>query len=726
MSIPNYGGNPLPYLSALPGKLEPLAAKEILELLKPDLIIQYSEDRVSFGLVAKLIKDKLGLTRQDLIAWVKPPASTHEEADEERFSEEDHELPEYTGDVMAFLSALPTALDEKQSQEVLTILRPDLADLYSQNRALYALAANLVKEKLGVGHRDLEAGIKPLCESEQKISQATRLVELAEKVTLFHTPDDEAWATFPVGEHEEHWAIRSKGFRRWLAREFYQEEKKAPGSQAVQDSLGVLEGKALYEGEKQHVFVRSAEYNGKLYLDLANESWQAVEVSSTAWRVVDCPPVRFRRSKAMLPLPTPRTGGKIDDLWPFVNVCEEDRMLLVAWLLMSFAPCGPYPVLGLGGGHGSAKSTTARVLRSLVDPSTSPLRTAPREERDLMISANAGRILAFDNLSRLPTWISDAFCRLATGGGFSTRELYSNDDETIFDAQRPVLFTSIADIAVEGDLIDRGIRLILPQMTEAKRKAEALFWAEFDKAHPSILGALLDVLVTILRRRSLVTLKKLPRMADFALWIAAACPALGWEVDDFLTAYENNRFTANRNTLDASTVAKVVLLLAQAGDWEGTAGELLDKLWTLITEQEAKERTWPKTPLALANALRRLVPSLQTAGVTIEFSKSGGKDSRRTIRIGTQKSDASDANEEEPAEEPEFAQDYRDDLGTLHNGPATPSDAGASQDASLGVAPPFGASPKKSNEINAGVAGDAGVAEKRPYSKPVTHTEEVF
>jgi hypothetical protein len=152
----------------------------------------------------------------------------------------------------------------------------------------------------------------------------------------------------------------------------------------------------------------------------------------------------------MLPLPTPITGGTVEDLRPFINVRKEDWELLVAWLLMAYAPRGPYPILGLSGGQGTAKSTTARVLRSLIDPSAAPLRTAPREERDLMISANAGRILAFDNLSHLPQWLSDAFCRLATGGGFSTRELYSNDEETLFDAQRPVLFTAIEDIAVEG------------------------------------------------------------------------------------------------------------------------------------------------------------------------------------------------------------------------------------------------------------------------------------
>jgi hypothetical protein len=382
---------------------------------------------------------------------------------------------EYNGNPIAYLLQFEEKLNSLRAQAELKILRPDLAEIYATDRAEFGLVADLIKEKLGIGRRDLEAGIKPLCEGEGNSSQATRLVELAEQITLFHTPDGEAWATLPLDKHHEHWAIRSKGFRRWLARQFYEEERKAPGSQAVQDSLTVLEGKAVHEGEEHRVFVRIAEDDGKLYLDLANPDWQAVEITSTAWRVADCPTVRFRRSKAMLPLPVPTTGGTIDDLWSFVNVRKEDRELLVAWLLMCFAPQGPYPVLGLSVGQGTTKSTAARVLRSLIDPSVAPLRTAPREVRDLMISASVGRVLAFDNLSHLPQWLSDAFCCLATGGGFSTRELYSNDEETIFDSQRPVLFTGIEDIAVEGDLIDRGIRLLLPPISAKERKAESTF-----------------------------------------------------------------------------------------------------------------------------------------------------------------------------------------------------------------------------------------------------------
>ena len=252
-------------------------------------------------------------------------------------------------------------------------------------------------------------------------SQATRLVTLATDagVELFHTPDGEAYASILVEGHTETWPLKVKGFRRWLARLFYEEYDKTPGSQALQDALGVLEGKALYDGPEYPVYTRLAEHNGAIYLDLGNAAWQAVEITPNGWQVIDTPPVKFRRAKGMLPLPEPVPGGSLAALRPFVNLAsEEDWRLLVSWLLAALRPVGPYPVLVIYGEQGSAKSSLVRVLRALVDANTAALRTTPRDERDLMIAANNGWLIALDNLSHLPDWLSDALCRLATGSGF--------------------------------------------------------------------------------------------------------------------------------------------------------------------------------------------------------------------------------------------------------------------------------------------------------------------
>src|SRR5207247_939244 len=155
-------------------------------------------------------------------------------------------------------------------------------------------------------------------------------------------------------------------------------------------------------------------------------------------------------------------GGQLSELRQFINVKDDDDWkLLVAFLTAALRPKGPYPVLVLHGEQGSAKSTTARVLRAMVDPNSSPLRSEPRDGRDLMIAANNACLVCFDNLSRIPRWLSDCICRLATGGGFSTRALYTNEEEALFDAQRPVIITGIEELASRGDLLERSIILYL-------------------------------------------------------------------------------------------------------------------------------------------------------------------------------------------------------------------------------------------------------------------------
>jgi hypothetical protein len=466
-------------------------------------------------------------------------------------------------------------------------------------------------------------------------SQATDLVELAATAELFHDLTGEAYATVDVDGHAETWLIKAKGFRRWLARQYHQAHEKAPGSQAVQDALGVLEGKALFDGKEIAVYTRLAEHDGAIYLDLANESWEVTEISSTGWRVVSESPVKFRRARGMLPLPHPVRGGALDDLQAFVNVSTDtdiDWILLVEWLIAAYRPTGPYPVLVLHGEQGAAKSTTARVLRALVDPNAAALRANPKNPHDLMIAAVNGWVVNLDNLSHLPAWLSDAICRLSTGGGFSTRELYSDSDEVLFDAQRPVILNGIEELATRGDLLDRSVILYLEEIPKAERKREAVFWQAFEEARPQLLGVLLSAVSHALATVNTIELDELPRMADFAVWGAAAAPALGWTADAFLEAYTGNREAANELTLEASPIKPFVSHKADIG-FTGTAQQLLDDLNLMASEHIRRQNTWPKNGRSLSNALRRIAPNLRAIGIDIEFRRESGGTRQRSICI---------------------------------------------------------------------------------------------
>jgi hypothetical protein len=259
-------------------------------------------------------------------------------------------------------------------------------------------------------------------------TQADILLRLVQSgVKLFHAADGTAYADLDINGHRETWPVRSKGFTRWLSRAFYQETRSAAGSEALQAALNVIESQAQYDSIECEANVRVARLAGKIYIDLCDKMWRAIEISADDWGIVDAPPVRFRRASGALELPEPSRDGSIDDLQPFLNVRDtRDFILIVAWTLAALIDTGPYPALAFTGEQGVAKSTASKILRALIDPNTAPLRALPRNDRELFISATNAHLLVFDNVSGLQPWLSDTLCRLSSGGGFSVRSLWSN------------------------------------------------------------------------------------------------------------------------------------------------------------------------------------------------------------------------------------------------------------------------------------------------------------
>jgi hypothetical protein len=508
-----------------------------------------------------------------------------------------------------------------------------LAALKREDRAAFeALRSQLKKSGCRVTALD-EAIAEESGDTGRGPTQADILIRLARDAELFHSPDGSGFADIDINGHRETWPIRSKGFRRWLARRFFEETGGAPSSEALQSALSVIEAKAHFDAPERRVHIRVAELGGRLYLDLCDETWRAVEIDATGWHVIGNPPVRFRRASGMKPIQIPVAGGSIESLRPFLNVqTDDDFVLVVAWALACLRNRGPYPVIVLSGEQGSAKSTFSAILRALLDPNTAPLRALPREDRDLFIAASNAHVLAFDNVSGLPSWISDTLCRLATGGGFAVRQLYSDQDEVLFDAARPVILNGIEDIVTRPDLADRAVFLTLEPIAEDRRRPEAELWAAFEVEYPRILGVLLDAMVRGLAELPSTKLDRLPRMADFALW-ATACETALWPAGTFWSAYCGNRDEAVEGVIDADPISAAVrTLIAERTMWTGTASELLGALGQVAGERVAKSKAWPDSPRALGGRLRRAATFLRKIGIDISFDREG-RTRTRTIHI---------------------------------------------------------------------------------------------
>jgi hypothetical protein len=257
-------------------------------------------------------------------------------------------------------------------------------------------------------------------------------------------------------------------------------------------------------------------------------------------------------------------------IWKYVNVEESDRVLIAGWLLAALRPHGPFPILLLLGEQGTGKSHSSRTLKALTDPSGVPLRPPPRDDRDLLVAALNSWVLALDNLSGATPQLSDALCRLATGGALAGRKLYTDAEESAYNIQRPVILNGIDDMASRPDLADRCIHLALPPLTT--RFTESEMGDMFKDDAPSIIAALLDGLVLALRDHRRVNIGQLPRMADFAQWAAAGVPALGFTAHEFMEAYRRNQADAVALGLEASAVASTLRSFAERhGRWKGTA-----------------------------------------------------------------------------------------------------------------------------------------------------------
>jgi hypothetical protein len=470
------------------------------------------------------------------------------------------------------------------------------------------------------------------------------LIDIARPEHLFHTAIGTAFADIIIDGHRETWPIRSKRFRAFLRRCHYQATGEAASAAEIRSALDLLEARAQFDGPQRTVHIRTAEHAGHIYLDLADEHWRAVDIGPDGWRVIESSPVRFRRPAGILPLSVPEQGGSIETLRSFLNLpSRNDFVLIVAWVLAALRPHGPYPLLAVSGEQGSAKTVLSKLLKALIDPNAAPVRSLSREERELMIAANNSYLLAFDNLSGLPPWLSDALCRLATGGSFAVRRLYTDDEEVLFEASRPILLNGIEDVISRADLGDRAIVLTLAPIADTDRRPEADLWRQFEIARPGILGALLDGMVHGLRANNQVHLEHLPRMADFALW-AAACETAFWPGGTFARAYAANRRAAIESMIEADPLATCVrTLVRERSSWTGSASDLLRLCAQQAHADASMSPPWATNPRALAGRLRRAQTFLRMLDIEIVFGREG-RSGARMIRLSALGQSRSRAN----------------------------------------------------------------------------------
>lgn len=454
-----------------------------------------------------------------------------------------------------------------------------------------------------------------------KDSLASQLVAFAlARVELFHDDNNEGFAL--VNELQETYRLISPRFKTWLVASFYETTAKAARDQSVREALTVLDGLAINRADKKTTFTRVAQLDdGAIYVDLAQQgSSLAAKIEAGHWSLVQQHDVRFLRPESMRPLPAPvvQPSISIEDLWRFVNVPDNARLLVLAWLLECLRPEGAFPVLEILGEAGSAKSTTQRYLRMLIDPNASNLRSPPKTVEDLFVSAGVNWLVSFENVSHLSAPLQDGLCVLATGGGYAKRKLYSDGEESVINVMRPVVLNGISACVTAHDLIDRSI-CIEPQRIQVRRE-DVQLEREFDEAYPALLGSLFQLMA--------YTLQALPetqlppseniRMAGFARLGVAMERVLNAPQGEFLRQFHAARSESISRTIDSSPVAIAVI------DWfENQARQGREMpVKTLFIEVERYKPlgadAWPRTAKGFGDALRRAATSLRYVGIEVK------------------------------------------------------------------------------------------------------------
>ena len=401
---------------------------------------------------------------------------------------------------------------------------------------------------------------------------------------------------------------------------------RAPSSSALADALLVLEGRAMGV-DPAELALRVARHGDGLVLDLGDPSGRVVVADPGGWRLEERSPVLFRRTKLTGILPEPEPGGRLDELREarLVNLSKQTWPLALAWLVAALIPDIGHPIPLVLGEQGTGKSTTARMLTRLVDPSPAELRSGPKDLEQWAVAAAGSWVVMLDNISGVQPWLSDALCRAVTGDGMVRRRLYENDDLTVLKFRRVVGLTSIDTGALRGDLADR---IVLFELDRFPHRVEELEQERaFRAAWPRLVGALLDLAVAVLRVLPTLRVEDPPRLADFARVVAAVDQVLGTSA---LATYRALSDRISADVVEADPVAEAVRTLATAaGTWQGSAGELLDKLTADLGDRRPP-RSWPTTPRGMAAALTRVAPALRAVGVQVEQAGRQGHQRSRT------------------------------------------------------------------------------------------------
>lgn len=451
---------------------------------------------------------------------------------------------------------------------------------------------------------------------------------------LYYTSSSGVYAKIELNGHHEIVKTDSKLFKNWLIFLFERTENAMLADSDIRTVISSVESIAFFRGKHRDVYLRIAEVEGKIFLDLCNEKRQVLEISADGFKVLEESPVLFRRTEDMDEIPIPIFENTSDymRLSKYINFDKlEDLNMIVAFIMATFRPTMPKPILNLTGEAGSGKSTNSRVIRKFTDPAKQKnLLKKEIDMKELPLAAANQYLLAFDNLSGISKEGSDLLCVVSTGGVMTARKLYTNSEEEIVDLKKAVILNGIDEISKRQDLVSRSLFVDTPKLKDEDKRTEDEIWKAFESDYPYILGSLVNAVSCGLKNKG-NDVSSYPRMMDFGRFIADCSPALDWDEGYWQTIYTDNQTVGVEQSIESDPfAAALVEMMEQAAKdtiflWQGTSSELLKALSDRLSHEDTiYNKAWPRYN-QVKNRLRRISPSIATKGITWEERKTNGK-----------------------------------------------------------------------------------------------------
>jgi len=461
--------------------------------------------------------------------------------------------------------------------------------------------------------------------------QCLNIIERMNPV-FFHNQSQEPCITFCENAITRSYFLNDHQTQTKIEGMIYKGMGRSVNAQTLREVMGVLKARALFDGPQIDTFLRVAGDDKSVSIYTNNERAETVVTNKDGHHIPKEPLFIHVSSPLMkeLPLPQPSDGSALTRFQELLGLEDHNFHRIIAAVICFLHPTGPYPILIVQGEQGSGKSELCRMVKSLVDPSAANKLLSPKSEVDLMLIAKNQHVSLYDNLSGMKGDISDAICALLTGGGFATRQFYTNGSLYVNSQCSPVIINGISDIVHRPDLLDRSISVYLSSMPENKRKTEREIRSEFEALHPYLLHELLEIVSCAIKHFDEVPDPKSVRMIDAARWLVAAEQSGRFPENALLNAFVDSQREVLEDTLFNNSFVTALLGSIEEKPYEGYVGELYDDLCG--SQGRNKEKGWPQASSGVVRYLNRLIPGLRKIGVEVEIGKKDRKG--RSIKIG--------------------------------------------------------------------------------------------